>query len=74
MSDAKSATAVMQKNPNGSNDGSKGTVSHFRGALLSLFLTRTGGGGGTSPAVERRHRRTALRMALGLTNPPHHTR
>jgi hypothetical protein len=27
MSDSKSATAVMQKNPNGTNDGSKGTVS-----------------------------------------------
>jgi hypothetical protein len=27
MSDSKSATAVMQKNPNGTSDGPKGTVS-----------------------------------------------
>ncbi|KAI0269010.1 hypothetical protein BGY98DRAFT_1101298 [Russula aff. rugulosa BPL654] len=66
MSDSKSATAVMQKNPNGTNDGSKGTP----GGGTSPTTDGTANGTGSDPTT------TPYMMQSptpgGLSPPPYH--
>lgn len=87
MSDSKSATAVMQKSPNGTSDGSKATVSaqirHPPLCCVSLTRTDPQPGGSTSATTDGTANGAGSDQATspymmtapvpgGLSPPPYH--